>query len=205
MMVGPKNASSLLSRFAVWFVFTWCTNEPPHNKTNHMIGVPAKTQISLGIRPVWSESSLSAWRKLGSLATQWVKAKTDQTGRMPRLTRVFAGSTCHFVLSWGGSNHFVTFVDKVLNRILKTTVKEPSSKFNSTEILQKVWVREKRLEYKTSDFEWNLLMCPGSNMMTFDYVIYHNNEALEGYLGIWCIYLKGYRILLKILNGVLGI
>ena len=32
---------------------------------------PAKTQISLGIRPVWSESSLSAWSKLGSLATHW--------------------------------------------------------------------------------------------------------------------------------------
>ena len=30
---------------------------------------PAKTQTSLGIRPVWSESSLLAWRKLGSLAT----------------------------------------------------------------------------------------------------------------------------------------
>ena len=30
---------------------------------------PAKTQISLGIRSVWSESSLSAWRKRGSLAT----------------------------------------------------------------------------------------------------------------------------------------
>ena len=29
---------------------------------------PAKTQISLGIHPVWSDSSLSAWRKLGSLA-----------------------------------------------------------------------------------------------------------------------------------------
>ena len=29
----------------------------------------AKTQISLGIRPVWSESSLSAWRNLGPLAT----------------------------------------------------------------------------------------------------------------------------------------
>ena len=27
---------------------------------------PAKTQIRLGIRPVWSESSLSVWRKLGS-------------------------------------------------------------------------------------------------------------------------------------------
>ena len=36
---------------------------------------PAKTQISLGIRPVWSESSLSAWRKLGSLATHWVHSE----------------------------------------------------------------------------------------------------------------------------------
>ena len=33
---------------------------------------PANSQISLGIRPVWSESSLSAWGKLGSLATHWV-------------------------------------------------------------------------------------------------------------------------------------
>ena len=30
---------------------------------------PAKTQISLGIHPVWSKSSLSAWRKLGSLTS----------------------------------------------------------------------------------------------------------------------------------------
>ena len=42
---------------------------------------------------VWSESSLSAWRKLGSLATHWTQAKTDQTGRMPRLIWVFAGGT----------------------------------------------------------------------------------------------------------------
>ena len=55
---------------------------------------PAKTQISLGIRPVWSESSLSAWRKLGSLATQWAHSKdSDQTRQMPRLIRVFAGCT----------------------------------------------------------------------------------------------------------------
>ena len=32
--------------------------EPPHAKTNKMNVCPAKTQISLGIRPVWSESSL---------------------------------------------------------------------------------------------------------------------------------------------------
>ena len=36
---------------------------------------PAKTQISLGIRPVWSESSLSAWRKFGSLATHWAHSE----------------------------------------------------------------------------------------------------------------------------------
>ena len=55
---------------------------------------PTKTQISPGIRPVWSESSLSAWRKLGSLATHWVHSKdSDQTRRMPRLIRVFAGRT----------------------------------------------------------------------------------------------------------------
>ena len=34
------------------------SNEPPHDKTNKMTVRPAKTQISLGIRPVWSESSL---------------------------------------------------------------------------------------------------------------------------------------------------
>ena len=71
---------------------------------------PAKTQISLCIRPVWSESSLSAWRKLGSSATHWAHSEdsdqtgrmprlicSDQTGRTPRLIWVFAGRTCHFV------------------------------------------------------------------------------------------------------------
>ena len=43
--------------------------EPPHDKTNNVAVHPAKTQISLGICPVWSESSLSTWRKLGTLAT----------------------------------------------------------------------------------------------------------------------------------------
>ena len=53
---------------------------------NKMAVRPAKTQISLGIRPVWSESSLSTWRKLGSLATHWAQSEdSEQTGRMPRL------------------------------------------------------------------------------------------------------------------------
>ena len=69
---------------------------------------PVKTQIILGIHPVWSESSLSAWRKLGSLATHWAHSEDfDQTGRMPRLIWVFAGRTATLlVLSWGGSNYF---------------------------------------------------------------------------------------------------
>ena len=79
--------------------------EPRHDKTNKVTVRPAKTQISLGIRPVWSESSLSAWRKLESLATHWAHSKdSDQTGRMPRLIWVFAGRTLILlVLSWGGS------------------------------------------------------------------------------------------------------
>ena len=69
------------------------------NKTKRKRPVrPAKTQISLGIRPVWSKSSLSAWRNIGPLTTYWAHSEdSDQTGRMPRLIWVFAGRTCHFV------------------------------------------------------------------------------------------------------------
>ena len=59
---------------------------------------PAKTRISLGIRPVWSEASL---------CLQWVAKDTwflhadsegsDQTRWVPRLIWVFAGCTAHFV------------------------------------------------------------------------------------------------------------
>ena len=66
---------------------------------------PAKTQISLGIHPVWSESLLF---------TQWVAKNpsflhadsedSDQTGQMPRLIWVFAGRTVILlVLSCRGS------------------------------------------------------------------------------------------------------
>ena len=76
----------------VWRLRYNLSYEPPHDKTNTVC--LAKTQISLGIRPVCSESSLSAWRKLRSLATHWAHSEdSDQTGRM----WVFAGRTCHFV------------------------------------------------------------------------------------------------------------
>ena len=55
------------------------------------------------LRSVWAsaqsdQSSLSAWRKLGSLAIHLVHSEdSDQTGRMLRLIWVFAGRTWHFV------------------------------------------------------------------------------------------------------------
>ena len=66
--------------------------------------LPVKTQISLGICPVWSESSLCAWRNLGSLATHWVHSEdSDQTAQMCRLIWDFAGCRCQcagFVMLW---------------------------------------------------------------------------------------------------------
>ena len=60
---------------------------------------PAKTQISLGIRSLWSESLLSAWRNLGLLVSHLAHNEDpDQTGWMPRLIWVFAGCTDNFVV-----------------------------------------------------------------------------------------------------------
>ena len=83
----------------------WKEYEPRHDKTSKVTVRPAKTRISLGIRPVWSEYSLSAWRNLGSLATHWAHSEdSDQTSRMPRLIWVFAGRTLILlVLSCRGS------------------------------------------------------------------------------------------------------
>ena len=67
---------------------------------------PAKTQISLGSRPVWSEFSQSTWRKLGSLPTHWAHIEAcDQTGRMPRLICVFAGRN----LGGGGVTPYILY------------------------------------------------------------------------------------------------
>ena len=66
---------------------------------------PAKTQISLGICPVWSQSSLCAqWVAKDPSFLHADSKDSDQTGRMPRLIWVFAGHTCILlVLSQGGS------------------------------------------------------------------------------------------------------
>ena len=55
---------------------------------------PAKTQINLGIRPAWSESSLCApWAAKYRRFLHADSDDSDQTGRMPRLIWVFAERT----------------------------------------------------------------------------------------------------------------
>ena len=103
----PGWSESSLGEQIILLVLSWggsygkttlFTFELPHDKTNKMTVRPTKTQISLGIRPIWSESLL---------CTHWVakdpnflhadSKDSDQTGQMPRLIWVFTGRTCHFV------------------------------------------------------------------------------------------------------------
>ena len=92
--------------------------EPRHDKTNKMSVRPAKTQISLGIRPVWSESSLYAQRVAKDPSFFHADSEdSDQTRRMPRLIWSFAGSTTTLlVLSCHGS--FIIAVHEAELRML---------------------------------------------------------------------------------------
>ena len=58
---------------------------------------PAKTQISLGIHPVWSESSLSASTKLGSLPSHWVHSRLWSDWADAQADLSLLGHTDHFV------------------------------------------------------------------------------------------------------------
>ena len=66
----------------------------PRSHLSRLTTKPTKWHV----RPAKTQISLSIWRKLGSLATHWAYSDdSDQTRRMPRLTWVFAGRSCHFV------------------------------------------------------------------------------------------------------------
>ena len=92
----PRVNKKIVSKIP-WMCLKICSLfEPPHDKTNQMTVCPVKTQISLGIRPVWSESSLSVWRKLGSLLIERTVMILIRLAKCPGWS-VFAGRTCHFV------------------------------------------------------------------------------------------------------------
>ena len=96
--------------------------EPRHDKTNKMSVCPAKTQISLGIRPVWSESSLCAqWVAKDPSFLHADSEDSDQTGQMSRLIWVLAGrTTTLLVLSCHGSFDvlFPIPISKIKKKIL---------------------------------------------------------------------------------------
>ena len=51
------------------------------NQQNALCAQRRQSSLSMGIRHVWSDSSLSAWRKLGPFPTRWVHSEdSDQTG-----------------------------------------------------------------------------------------------------------------------------
>ena len=71
---------------AIFIAFQQSLNEPPHDKTNKMAYAPTKTHINLGIRPVWSESSLCAqWVAKDPNFLHAENEDSDQTAWMPRL------------------------------------------------------------------------------------------------------------------------
>ena len=89
----PRNLTDLpvdCKRRVSWFDWQATVAEPGHDKTNKVSVHPAKTQISLGIRPVWSVFAvrlkkarilsypLSAQRRLWS---GWADAKADLSFR----------------------------------------------------------------------------------------------------------------------------
>ena len=96
--------------------------EPKHDKTNKRPVHPAKTYISLGIHPVWSESSLcTLWATKDPIFLHADSEDSDQTGQMPRLIWVLTGRTGHFVgyfmlwlifIIWCRSMSTVSFMDE---------------------------------------------------------------------------------------------
>ena len=103
-----KNSTAMYS-FCTLFLLISLWTASWQNQQNGMC--PSENSDQPGHPPSLIRSSLSAWRKLRSLATHWMcNEDSDQTGRMPRLIWVFTGHTVILlVLSWGGSYSVRTY------------------------------------------------------------------------------------------------
>ena len=128
-VVGVWNMSKSL----LWCVWD-CLYEPRHDKTNKIAMCPAKTQNSLGIRPVWSESSLCAqWvAKDPSLLERTAKT-LFRLGACPGWSESSLGahsfcSFCHVAAQlcflWHDSLHAYVFVQNSLTFLLFVVCRE---------------------------------------------------------------------------------
>ena len=127
-MVQP-HGSNFRIMMVIFCVSQFFLFELPHDKTNKVTVRPAKTQISLGIHPVWSESSLCAQRVAKDPSFFHADSEdSDQTGRMPRLIWVFAGSTqsfcwfCHEAAHFSGTLSSQVNIKMHLNILSPTTI-----------------------------------------------------------------------------------
>ena len=89
---------------------------------------PAKTQISLGIRPIWSESSLSVWRKLGSSSTHWAHSKDWSD---------WADAQADLSLHWAHS-HFVGYVMRWLSFYYNLQL--PVKRHSGNKMLKQIYI-----------------------------------------------------------------
>ena len=77
---------------------------------NHQNGMRAQRRLRSALASAQSESSLSAWRKLGSLANHWAHSKdSDQPGHPSEDWSEWADTQANLSLRWAHS-HFVGFV-----------------------------------------------------------------------------------------------
>ena len=84
-----------IAKLTKWPAPSEYSDESRHDKNNKMSVRPVKTHISLGIRPVWSDSSLCAqWVGKNQAFSMWT-VNTDQTGRLRWVHTHFVG----FVMS----------------------------------------------------------------------------------------------------------
>ena len=91
---------------------TLCFNMSPlMTKPSKWSVHPAKTQISPGIRPVWSESSLSALRNSGSSATHWAHNEDWSD---------WADAQADLSICWVHSH----FVGNVMSRLMLSSLSE---------------------------------------------------------------------------------
>ena len=81
---------------------------------------PAKTQISLGIRPVWSESSLCAqWVAKDPSIFMWTVKTMIRLGGCPGWSESSLGAhAILFVLSWGSSKDMKPFSGNVILNVI---------------------------------------------------------------------------------------
>ena len=120
-------------------------NEPPHDKINKMTLRPAKTQISLGIRPVgWTVFTVrmkKAWVLNYPLSAQ------------QRLWSDWADAQADLSLRWVHS-HFVGFVMSWLTSLSKQWKDVWQFHFNKVSLFT-FWYLQQRVKTVKSDVCWN--------------------------------------------------